>query len=265
MINPNGESFVIAIPGQLSPDDAAELDAALQQLFARQPEAISLDCQDVDHLTSSHVKLLWQARTACADRGVTVRLSSAPEHVWKVLEVLDLAEFFIRDESSAAAGSRASPQELLGAQDVHEDHFMAIRDTIEEAQARFVTYMERAGLPVSTQYVLRTLFYEVATNVQLHAAKHGCPSIDFSAVADRSKIVMTFVDDGPPFDPTLFEDREESSADDADNRRSFGIAIMRRLADRMVYKRLDDRRNALILERNWRDTKWKKAPSRSAR
>jgi anti-anti-sigma factor len=251
------------VPGELTADTPAEFERRLETLLREKPEVIALDCAGVDHLSSSHVKLLWGVRARCAQAGVTVRLTAASHYVWKVLKVLDLAEFFIYDEEPEGPEQSDEPTELLGALDVYEDTFKAETAEIDAALQRFLSTLKEAGVPQNSQYVLRTIFYEIATNVRLHASGDEPGKIAFSALPDRSKIVLTFVDTGPPFNPLEFEVEAEAKRETALERRAFGIAIVRKLADRMFYRRLDERENALVVERAWRMPKWSKMPSRN--
>jgi anti-sigma regulatory factor (Ser/Thr protein kinase)/anti-anti-sigma regulatory factor len=257
------DRFQLTVPDVLQPDTPADFERRLETLLRQAPEVIALDCADVDHLSSSHVKLLWGARARCAQAGVTVCLTAASPYIWKVLKVLDLADFFIRDEEAEGRPHPAEPMELLVALDVYEDTFRAGTAEIDSALQRFLNTLRETGVPQNAQYVLRTIFYEIATNVRLHASGEEPGTIAFSAIPDRHKIVLTFVDTGPPFNPLEFEVDAEPRRETADERRAFGIAIVKKLADRMFYKRLDDRENALIVERAWRMPQWSKTPSRN--
>jgi len=258
------EHCTVLVPVELTEDAPDTFRAAVDSLIAKRSEAITLDCNRVDHLTSSHIKLLWGARIRCAEEGVALRLKSNSEYVWKVLKILDLDEFFIRDEDVDADPIGVVPAELIGALDGYEDTFEAEAESIGTALERFLTYLKSISVPVGTQYVLRTLFYEVATNIRLHAAANPAEQIKFSAMLDSSGIVLTFVDNGPHFDPTEFDISDFSYQEGSDGRRSFGITILQKLADRLDYERLDDSKNVLILERKWRMSQWIKQSSHSA-
>lgn len=254
----------VLLPVDLKDDAPEAFRASMESLILKRPEAITLDCRHVDHLTSSHVKLLWSARIRCAEEGVALRLKSNSEYVWKVLKILDLDEFFIRDEDADANPKGVVPEELIGALDGYEDTFEAEAESIGTALDRFLNYLKSISVPIGTQYVLRTLFYEVATNIRLHAATNPAEQIKFSAMLDSSGIVLTFVDSGPHFDPTEFDISDFSYQEGSDGRRSFGITILQKLADRLDYERLDDSKNVLILERKWRMSQWIKQSSHSA-
>jgi anti-sigma regulatory factor (Ser/Thr protein kinase) len=185
--------------------------------------------------------------------------------VWKVLKVLDLAELFIQDEDSDRGTEQRVSTDLMGSMEVYEDTFNADMESVGSALERFLDHLKSMAVPIGTQYVLRTLFYEVATNIRLHACKNRQEQITFSAFPDSSRIVLTFVDGGPAFDPTLFDISDYSyRTGSEEGRRSFGITILHKLADRLDYKRLDNSKNVLILERKWRMSQWIKQPSHSA-
>ena len=256
----------LRVPTDLGDDVSRGFDRSLSELLAKHPEAVALDCADIDHLTSTHVRLLWGARTRCADAGVAVHLKAASKYVWKVLRVLDLAELFVADEPPAPTRAAAEPAELMGGMDLYEDNFQADTAAIDQALERFVTWLKALTLPSSTIYVLRTLFYEIATNVRLHSRLSGeAPAqVQFSALPDRDKLVLTVVDNGACFDPTEFQIDDQAQTDNADGRRSFGITIMKKLADRLMYRRFEDNRNVLVVERNWRSPQWSPKRSTSA-
>jgi anti-sigma regulatory factor (Ser/Thr protein kinase)/anti-anti-sigma regulatory factor len=257
----------IPVPENVESSDAEVFESELTALLAARPEAIALDCARIDHFTSMHVKLVWGARTRCAEAGVAVRLKSASKYVWKVLDVLDLAEFFIADDSTEEAKTNSAPVEFMGGLEDYQDSFQADSEGVDRALENFVAYLKTLNIPSSTAYVLRTLFYEVATNIRLHAREAGeAPAgVKFGALPHRDKVVLTFVDDGTAFNPTQFETAEQATMDTAEDRRSLGITILKRLADRMMYRRLDAKRNVLVVERNWRLPQWSQGRLPSAR
>lgn len=255
----------VLLPVELTEHTPASFQATVDSIILTQPEAITIDCRQVDHLTSSHVKLLWCARIRCAEEGVALRLRTDSEYVWKVLKVLDLAELFIQDEDHDGDPRTRVSTDLMGSMEVYEDTFKADEKAVACALQRFLDHLKSMAVPIGTQYVLRTLFYEVATNIRLHACTNREEQITFSAFPDSARIVLTFVDGGPAFDPTLFNISDYSyRTNSEEGRRSFGITILQKLADRLDYKRLDDSKNVLILERKWRLSQWIKQSSHSA-
>ena len=264
MTEDHSEHCTVLLPVELRDDAPVAFRACMDSLITKHPEAITLDCRHVDHLTSSHVKLLWSARIRCAEEGVALRLKSDSEYVWKVLKILDLDEFFIHDEDSDVDEMGHFSTELMGELEGYEDTFDAVAESIGIALDGFLDYLKSLSVPTGTQYVLRTLFYEVATNIRLHASTDTKEQISFSALLDSSGIVLTFVDSGSHFDPTQFDISDFSYQEGSDGRRSFGITILQKLADRLDYERLNDTKNVLILERKWRMSQWTKQSSQSA-
>jgi len=101
--------------------------------------------------------------------------------------------------------------------------------------------------------VLRTIFYEIATNVRTHAGLEKGNLIVFSLRAKGSKVILVFADSGKPFDPTMV-------ADDVDLRmvlknrqtRGLGIPMICKLAEKVTYKRIDGTINVFTVEVVWR-------------
>ena len=88
--------------------------------------------------------------------------------------------------------------------------------------------------------------------------------MQFAAECESERIQLTFVDPGKPFNPMQADVSEVAKSDARKNRKPMGLEVMHKLADRLDYRRLDDTRNVLVVERKWRMKEWKKSPSHNA-
>ena len=241
---------LITIPADLSDDLLSEFYKDLKQLLANHPESIAVDSSHLECASSGHVGALWQAHEICADAGVRMLLESPSPGLIRVLEILDLSEAFGEDRDIAPSQLRqAAKVGLMGQAESYADEFPADVDSINTALDHFLEFIRQFQLPETTEYVLRTIFYEITTNIRTHAELELNSLIVFSLRAEDSKTTMVFVDSGKPFDPTWM-------ADDVDLRtvlknrqtRGLGIPMICKLAEKISYKRVSGTINVFTVE-----------------
>lgn len=243
----------ITIPADLSGDSVADLDENLKSLLQKNPKVIILDSSQMEHVTSSHINALWQAHQLCKDAGVEMRLKSPSPGLIRVLKVLDLYSVFAKDQDFDASQLRQAVQIELGDRtETYSDEFHADLDSMNAALEEFLKYLKCLHLPETVEYELRTVFYEVTTNIRTHARIERDSLIEFASRVDGSKIVLTFADSGMPFDPTgLATDMDMQTASKNGQSRGFGITLIRKLTDKISYVRRDDAVNVLTIEKRW--------------
>jgi anti-sigma regulatory factor (Ser/Thr protein kinase) len=114
---------------------------------------------------------------------------------------------------------------------------------------RFTDYLRSQEILGVTQHLLQTVFYEVATNIRLHAGLKPEQSARLQVSVQTSKVVLTFIDPGVPFDVTQFDvSSPDVTMSGYDSRPHFGIPMIRRFADKVSYIRHDGTTNVLNLE-----------------
>ena len=100
----------------------------------------------------------------------------------------------------------------------------------------------------STRYKVELVFEEIVANIMRHAAPPGgTPEIDVALHARDESLVLTFEDDGPPFDPRNRENPALPKSLDQAQIGGLGILMVRRVASAIDYERTADARNRLTV------------------
>lgn len=247
--------ITVTLPEELSRHNVEAFQGRLDSALRDAPSEIIIDCASLVHVTSKDIAMLWQAHEQCAASGVTIRLVSMSQFLVRVLKTLDLYEYFKRDEDQERLILTAivQPPDCAGAETM-VNLFAAGEEGIETALGAFLGYLGRLALPELKELELRTIFYEIATNICTHSGLGGDSSIAFSASSRNGVMTLTFADTGLPFDPTAYK-RAPSVREAAHTRqmRGFGITMFHRLADSVRYERRDGSVNVLVVEKRWGD------------
>jgi len=229
-------SAVIAVSEELSKSARDRFSAELKEILAAAPEQVSLDCTRLTQVASSHIQYLWEAHEACARSRVRLVLTHVPRGLWRVLQVLDLAHLFSSDSESQKSR--------------FETEFVSGESGISDAMALFTHYLEDKALPETTEFDLRALFYEVASNIRFHSDAHESLPVKFFAEIADNRIEMVFRDMGSEFDPTAAASEiDMQEAAQKGQTRGFGLLMIRKLADKVEYRRIEGTTNELILSK----------------
>ncbi len=244
----------VCVPADQSRDSVVAFEARLKKLLLQSPNVIVLDCSQLRHVSSGHISVLWRAQQICLDAGVRALLQSACPGLIRVLRTLDLFELFTSDDLSFRPQLRKAVRLQSGSlADVYVDEFAVDGKSIAKALDSFVQYLQRIEVPQETEYELRTVFYEVAINIQTHGQVSEGDLIVFTARADESKITLVFADSGIPFDPTKHGNGLTLiQAARNGQERGFGLMMVRKLSDQMSYVRVVNAINVLTLIKEWR-------------
>ncbi len=242
----------IAVPLSLSGDAVDEFHGRLEEAFAVAEGIVTLDCSQLKNVVSSHINLLWMAYLRSEEAHIKVRLKDPSPGLLRVLQVLDLYELFVTGMGLSEGGVDRA-KEPTRIEDSYSDEFSTSVTAIDKATESFLAYLKRIDLPKMTTFELRTIFYEVATNIRSHAEIEGRSTISFSVRPEGERLILKFTDTGRAFDPAghKYEVQAERAAE-ARQRRGFGLALIHRLADRVSYKRKEDTINVLTVEKKWR-------------
>lgn len=242
----------IRVPNQLTADSQAAFEQELKSSLAFSPQTVSLDCSGIEHVTSSHIKVLWQSRAVAQETGATVRLVSVTIALKRVLEVLDLYILFESDLPSEPDPTCATPPDLKQPSTVLHVEFEAESGRINTVLARFREFLRELDIPHMCAVELETVFYEVATNICLHGSVNDHDKVSFMAIPRSDRITLRFIDSGKSFDPTAPRPafRPDAAIRNRQNR-GLGLTIITRMADRVHYNRQDGKFNVLTVEKNW--------------
>ena len=247
----NGPS--LAVPPDLSESALIGFDRRLNDLLKSDPGTVSVDSSIWQQVTSSHIHVLWLAYKQCSDCGAQMQLVSPTPELVRVLRVLDLYDVFIGiDLEKTSEVSVPAPPDVQGQRLEYADDITLSIKSIDNALAEFMKFLNSVQMPDATAFELRTLFYEVATNIRVHGHMEEGELVVFTCHVEEAKITLAFADSGQPFDPTTTSaDIDVLSAVANRRTRGFGIMMIRKMADRVSYVRKQNAVNVLTLEKTW--------------
>ena len=115
----------------------------------------------------------------------------------------------------------------------------------EEAAAALRGLLDARQLYGAPRYNVELAFEEIATNI----IRHGSPiaDVELTIFFDHDEIVLTFEDDGVPFDPRRPPDPEMRTSIDEPSVGGFGLVLVRKISTRIAYERTSQCRNHLRL------------------
>lgn len=227
------------VVAEIAPDSAGieEFLARIQAQLDAGENMVLVDCDSLERVTSTHINALWQARDLCSERSATMELVNVGHGLRRVLEVLDLASVFFTGPPTTLPFKRV---------------FAPTVEQIDEIMGRFVAFLSKAGVPEVTAFELQTVFYEVATNIRRHSQLTEQDSVQLFAQVKDHIAIMTFTDNGIPFDPTKQQPRQDIKQSSHESDRSgFGLDMIIRLSDSIEYERVDSSQNRLRIEKGW--------------
>ena len=120
-------------------------------------------------------------------------------------------------------------------------------DALEPARLALAAYLAPAALSPQAVFKLELVLEETFMNLLWHAFEDGAEHvIDLTVQRGADEVVLGFVDDGVPFDPTgaIEPDRPASIAEALVGGR--GLALVRRAARRIEYRRSGGRNHLVI-------------------
>jgi anti-sigma regulatory factor (Ser/Thr protein kinase)/anti-anti-sigma regulatory factor len=253
MLPDNEDSRLITVPSGLDDDSLNGFFQELAFAIGDKPEEIALDCSLLEHATSRHINALWDAltRTECA--GIPLRLTSVGYGLGRVLGVLDLAELFKvdfqEDGCDEAPYPPAKPSEGQPSERFEAEMDASI-EAVVDVMAKLHAFLKQQDVSEIDVFDLKTVFYEVATNICRHSGLGDHRKIAFVAYMGQDEISFRFTDGGerfdptgntPEFDPRLAIRRRQS--------RGIGLVMIQRMMDSITYERIDRKHNVVTLRK----------------
>lgn len=136
---------------------------------------------------------------------------------------------------------------LVGQQ--HILRFAARRDAFEPAFADLRAALDACGVGGRARFNAELAFEEIVSNIIRHGRPDaGSHHIDVILACEPSLVVLTFEDDGVPFDPlarptpTLPSSLEEAPLG------GLGLLLLRKASTQLRYERTPDHKNRLIVD-----------------
>jgi serine/threonine-protein kinase RsbW len=130
----------------------------------------------------------------------------------------------------------------------HVLRFPSTKAGFERAISDLRGALDDAGVHGRVRYNTELVFEEVVSNVIRHARPNGVTDqVEVSLVYSRESIVLTFVDDGPPFDPLQQSAPSVPAALEEAKVGGWGLPLVRERSAAMEYERTADGRNRLTV------------------
>src|SRR5262245_45511989 len=118
----------------------------------------------------------------------------------------------------------------------------------EAAFARLRSALDEEPLDGGARYNVELVFEEIVANIVRHGMPAGNPAdIRFALDVRDGVAVLTFDDDGAPFDPRNREAPAAAKSLDEAEIGGRGIMLVRRAASTIHYRRTPEQRNELIV------------------
>jgi len=245
----------VAVPFDLSRGQDADFCRLVEEVVDYGPRNLHLDCSSLDPVHSSHIGLLWKAREICRQKSTEISLENTSDSLIRTLQALDLSDFFEISEACAQQPVMPALDPLPSQEgEQHAGDFRADAAGVDQGLREFMDLLERWRLGEETKFDLRTMFYEVATNIRCHSGLPADSRIQYRAACDESGLQLIFEDNGKPFDPlSLPDDFKPKVAARNCQTRGFGISLIRRLADDIEYTHKNHTTNVLSLTKRYGD------------
>lgn len=248
------KNITIRVPAELTTKIWEEFELEIKASLTKSITRLTLDCSTLKLASSPHVGMLWLAYQECQQKGIPICLSSVPIGLMRVLKVLNLVEFFTFSSDAELALSElnhaGTPEECI---QTYNSIIEAEDVSINNALIRFEEFLLEARVPEIIRFELRTVFYEVAMNIQAHSQMGDERKILFRADISGTHIIMSFSDKGIPFDPTVNANNNDPLFVAKQRKtRGIGLCLIHRLVESSEYSRGEDGSNLWILKKRWR-------------
>jgi anti-sigma regulatory factor (Ser/Thr protein kinase) len=116
---------------------------------------------------------------------------------------------------------------------------------VDEAARALRVLLEAGSVDGDTQYAIELAFEELATNI----VRYGSPSGDIEAeiAFTDDEVVLTFEDNGVPFDPGTHPEAATPASIDEAQVGGLGLTLVRRFSTRLTYERTPEGRNRVMV------------------
>jgi anti-sigma regulatory factor (Ser/Thr protein kinase) len=127
----------------------------------------------------------------------------------------------------------------------HVLRFAASLDGFEDGAGTLRQLLDEHGITGRPRYHVELAFEEVAVNIVRHA--HPSGDIEVAVAFEDGVTVLTFEDNGPPFDPRRFPPPPVAESLEEARVGGLGLVLVRQIASRLDYERTPHQRNRLTL------------------
>jgi anti-sigma regulatory factor (Ser/Thr protein kinase)/anti-anti-sigma regulatory factor len=244
----------VSIPVESSFENLEKFRQEVEEHLRHLPGTIEIDTSILVNVSSSHVGALWQAYLRCYANHVAFKLKDPSPYLIRVLKIMDLDTILAKDQSPVELYIKEAVLSFTdGHTDPYTDEFQANAESVDKACEDYTGFLKQyQDIPDMVRHDLRTIFYEIATNIRTHAGIEDGEKIVFSFTMKKNKAILCFADSGKPFNPTRYVNSEDVQlAIKRGRTRGFGIPMLSKMTDNMKYNRLHDILNVLAVEKSW--------------
>jgi anti-sigma regulatory factor (Ser/Thr protein kinase)/anti-anti-sigma regulatory factor len=254
MLETKTSQTVLCFPAESDSQALAGLQVAADRMLSSGASEIPIDCGNLIRVTSSHIGALWLLHCKCREAGVEMAILSPTQNLVQALEAVDLHNLLIPGQSLPTEPSVDPRRDSDdGSRHLMSSKFRATVEEIDRALSAFREVMSELMIDSGFAASMETIFYEVTTNIREHSFLREGNTIEFTSDVNSFGVTVQFVDSGEEFDPTKMDttfDPEQAIREG--KTRGFGIAMVKKLADSILYVRRDDRKNVLKITKCWR-------------
>lgn len=256
-VHSNNTDISVVVPLDLTDEAVNEFTTRLNELIAKSPREINLDCGRLKWVVSKHVNLLWQAHNQCQESGVQARLINTSDKLIRVLKLLDIYDLLVCDPADVTVkldlhNLQAIPSEA----DIKNSWQIVFRPDVTDIKValdRLRNYLATLNVSDLFTFEVETVFYEIATNVRLHSGISDEERVFVRCVPSSDQLRMEFEYRGVHFDPAdIDREFDINGAARKGQKHGYGLLMINRMTDGIKYAHADDGRNTLTLEKRWR-------------
>jgi serine/threonine-protein kinase RsbW len=129
-----------------------------------------------------------------------------------------------------------------------EIRFSGNRGGFARAFAQLHAALDREQLGTGSRYNVELVFEEVVSNIINYGTMNGRePQVRVTFESRSDEVVLTFEDDGRPFDPTTQTAPPQARSLEEARVGGFGLTLVRKAASTLNYRRTAEGRNRLTV------------------
>ena len=211
-------------------------------------EQTVIDCSKIPKLSTLQTDLLNQIAGLCKDANVQLRLDSEQIGLTDYLRAIcedNNSDVLVTNESSAprtvVAGQVGCPATEF------RDDFHPTVSELHSTALKLDGFVRALECDLQTRYAIKTIFYEIVTNIRLYSGMKQEEKIKFRTTISEAAVTMTFIDSGRRFDISKAPNGPCVSAEHEEERLSFGIHLIKTLSDKIEYSRSEESENIVII------------------
>ena len=251
MLTRTDNIYTISIPEYLDAKIHDDFYSHLDGIEASGLREIVIDCSNITKVSGRSIVIIWQLYDKLREAGIKVCLESVNENLEQILKShVSLGSL---DKQKEVDGTDKNKSRIIchKSEKMLELSFKPGSDDIAFTTGILKDFLQSRNVLELDVFELITVFYEVATNIRLHANLNTNSCIDFTVLVSRDSIFMRIEDRGIAFDPTrMLKSFSPSDFMKSRKKRGLGIALVSRLIDSMSYMRSTDGTNVLCLRKS---------------